>query len=87
MTYTVGTTLKLVFASLVAQSVKNMHAIQETACILGVHRSGDRGLIPGSGRSAGEGNGNLLQYSCLGNPINKGTWQATVHGVQELDMI
>ena len=41
----------------------------------------DVGLIPGSGRSAGEGNGNPLQYSCLGNPINKGTWQATVHGV------
>ena len=43
--------------------------------------AGDRGLIPGSGRSAGEGNGNPLQYSCLGNPIDKGTWQAAVHGV------
>ena len=36
-------------------------------------------LIPGSGRSPGEGNGNTLQYSCLGNPIDRGTWQAIVH--------
>ena len=38
-------------------------------------------LIPGSGRSAGEGNGNLLQYSCLENPIDRRAWRATVHGV------
>ena len=38
-------------------------------------------LIPGSGRSPGEGNGNLLQYSCLGNPMDGGTWWATVHGI------
>ena len=38
-------------------------------------------LIPGSGRSPGEGNGNLLQYSCLGNPMDRGTWWATVHGI------
>ena len=37
--------------------------------------------IPGSGRSPGEGNGNLLQYSCLENPMDKGAWQATVHRV------
>ena len=37
--------------------------------------------IPGSGRSPGEGNGNPLQYSCLGNPTDRGTWQATVRGV------
>ena len=36
--------------------------------------------IPGSGRSFGEGNGNPLQYSCLGNPMDRGAWQATVHG-------
>ena len=42
---------------------------------------GDLGLIPGSGRSAGEGNGNLLQDSCLENPMDGGTWWATVHGV------
>ena len=42
---------------------------------------GDQGSIPGSGRSAGEENGNPFQYSCLENPIDKGAWQATVHGV------
>ena len=42
--------------------------------------AGDAGLIPGWGRSPGEGNGNSLQYSCLENPINKGGWWATVHG-------
>ena len=48
--------------------------------------AGDTGLIPGSGRSPGEGNGNPLQYSCLGNPMDKGAWQATVHGVtKDLD--
>ena len=41
----------------------------------------DMGSISGSGRSPGEGNGNPLQYSCLGNPMDRGTWQATVHGV------
>ena len=39
------------------------------------------GLIPGSGRSPGGGNRNLLQYSCLGNPMDRGTWWSTVHGV------
>ena len=48
---------------------------------------GDAGLIPGLGRSPGEGNGNLLQYSCLGIPMDRGAWRATVHGVtEELDM-
>ena len=42
---------------------------------------GDQGLIPGSGRSLGEGNGNPLQSSCLVNPVDRGTWQAIVHGV------
>ena len=41
----------------------------------------DVGLIPGSGRSPGEGNGNLPQYSCLENPMDRGAWWATVHGV------
>ena len=49
--------------------------------------AGDAGLIPGSGRSSGEGNGNSLQYSCLGNPMNRGVWWTTVHGAtKELDM-
>ena len=43
--------------------------------------TGDAGLIPGSGRSPGGRNGNLLQYSCLGNPMDRGYWQATIHGV------
>ena len=43
----------------------------------------DAGLIPGSGRSPEEGNGNPFQYSCLGNPVDRGAWWATVHGVTE----
>ena len=45
------------------------------------YNAGDPGSIPGSGRSSGEGNGNPLQYSCLENPLERGAWQATVHGV------
>ena len=41
----------------------------------------DAGSIPGSGRSPGEGNGDPLQFSCLENSMNRGAWQATVHGV------
>ena len=41
---------------------------------------GDLGLIPGLGRSPGGGNGNPLQYSCLGNPTDRGAWWTTVHG-------
>ena len=47
---------------------------KEPACNVG-----DRGLIPGSGRSPGEANGNSLQYSCLENFMDRGAWQATVH--------
>ena len=43
--------------------------------------AGDTGSIPGLGRSPGGGNSNLLQYSCLGNPTNRGAWQAIVYGV------
>ena len=50
--------------------VKNPHA-----------NLGDSGLILGLGRPSGEGNGNPLQYSCLGYPMNRGAWQATVHRV------
>ena len=50
--------------------VKNLFAKAENA-----------GLILGSGRSPGEGNGNPLQYSCLGHPMFRGAWWATVHGV------
>ena len=43
--------------------------------------AGDVGSIPGSGRSPGEGNDNPLQYSCLGNPMDREAWWTTVHGV------
>ena len=52
--------------------VKNLPAMQETG-----------GLIPGSGISPGEGNGNPLQYSCLENPMDGGAWWATVHGISK----
>ena len=45
------------------------------------YNAGDPGSIPGSGRSPGEGNGNPPQYSCLENPMEGGSWWATVHGV------
>ena len=49
--------------------------------------AGDLGLIPGSGRCPGGGLGNALQYSCLGSPMDRGAWQAVVHGVAtESDM-
>ena len=56
-------------ASLVAQRAESAYS------------AGDPGLIPGLGRSPGEGNGNPLQYFCLENPMDRGAWQATVHGV------
>ena len=49
---------------------------EESAC-----NAGDLGLIPGSGRSPGEGNGNPLQYSCVDDPMDSRAWWATVHGV------
>ena len=51
---------------------------KESACSVG-----DLGSIPGSGRSPGEGNGNTLQYSCLENPMDRGSWWATVHEASE----
>ena len=48
--------------------------------------AGDMGLIPGSGRSPGEGNGSPLQYSCLGNPMDRGAWWAIGLGFAELDV-
>ena len=49
---------------------------KESAC-----KAGDEDLIPGWGRSPGEGSGNLLQHSCLGNPMDRGAWWAAVHVV------
>ena len=98
-----------VSASLIAQLVKNLPAMQDTPVqflgwkicwrrgrlptpvFLGFPcgsagkestcNKGDLGSIPRLGRSPGEGNGNPLQYSCLENPMDRGAWQATVHGV------
>ena len=64
------------WASLVAQSVKNLPAMQETTC-----SSGALGSIVELGRSPGEGNGNPLQYSCLENSMDRRAWRATVQGV------
>ena len=50
--------------------------VKASAC-----NAGDLVSIPGLGRSPGEGNGNPLQYSCLENPMDRGAWWATVHGV------
>ena len=51
-----------------------------------VCQAGDAASIPGSGRFPGGGSGNPLQYSCLGNPVDRGAWPAIVHGVvEELD--
>ena len=52
---------------------------EEPACNVG-----DLGLIPGLGRPRGEGNGNPLQYFCLGNPMDRGAWQDAVHGVSKI---
>ena len=54
--------------------------VKKSAC-----NAGDPSLIPGSGRSPGGGYGNPLQYSCLENPMDRGAWQALVHGVTESD--
>ena len=54
--------------------------MQETAC-----SAGDGGLIPESGRSPEEGNGKPLQYSCLGNPMERRVWWATAHGVARVE--
>ena len=48
---------------------------KESAC-----NAGEPGLVPGLGRSPGEGHGHSLQYSCLENPMDRGAWWATVHG-------
>ena len=48
------------------------------------YNAGDSGSIPRSGRSPGEGNGNPFQYSCVQNPMDRGAWQAIVHGVSRV---
>ena len=51
---------------------------KESAC-----NAGNLGSVPGLGRSSGEGNGNPLQYPCLENPMDRGAWQAIVHGASK----
>ena len=64
-------------ASKVALMVKNLMANANAGDVR------DTGSIPGLGRSSGEGNGNPLQYSCLENPMDRGTWWTTVHRVKK----
>ena len=60
----------------VGQGFPGGSEVKASAC-----NAGDQSLIPGLGRSPGEGNGNPLQYPCLENPMDGGAWWATVHGV------
>ena len=64
--------------SLVAQLVKNLAAMQEVT-----YNAGDLSSIPGSGRCPGEGNDNLVQYSCLENPMDRGAWKVRVYRVRK----
>ena len=74
ITFNLNNLLKtLLGASQKALAIKNLPA--------NVGDAGDAGSIPGLGRYPGERNGNPIQYSCLGNPMDKGAWWATVHGV------
>ena len=88
-------------ASLIARLVKNPPAMQEIPGLgrsagegitggsdskESAYNAGNPPSIPGSGKSPGKGNGNPLQYSCLENPMGRGAWRATVHGVSESDM-
>ena len=67
--------LPLAFSCGVLRAFSGSSVDKESAC-----SAGDSSSIPGLGRSSGEGNGNLLQYSCLGNLMDKGVWQTEVHG-------
>ena len=58
-----------------------MHLLSGSDHKESAYNLGDPGLIPGSRRSPGEGNGNPFQYSCLDSSMDRGSWQSTVHGV------
>ena len=60
----------------IINSIYENSGLQQSTCNVG-----DLGLIPGSGRSPGEGNGYPLQYSCLEKSVDRGVWRATLHGV------
>ena len=73
--------LYYLIALITSEGFPSASADEESAC-----SAGHMGSIPGSGRAPGGGNGNPLQYSCLGNPMDRGAWWATVHeGRKELD--
>ena len=74
------TQLKRLSSSRVSKSFPDGSDSKEYA-----YKARNLGLIPGSERSSGEGNGNILQYSCLENPMDRGAWWASVPGVAELD--
>ena len=70
----------MIEASLAVQLVKNLPTVQESAC-----KAGDLGSIPGLGRNPGEGNGNPVQYSCLGSPMDSGVARYSPWGCKESD--
>ena len=90
----IGKVMSLLFNTLsrfartfLPRSVFEFHSCSHCLQWYGVSHVGDQGSILGLGKSLGEGNGNPLQYSCLENPMDRGTWWAAVHGVaKELDM-
>ena len=73
---TTGKTIALIIWPFVSKDFPGGSEVKASASNVG-----DPGLIPGLGRSPGEGSGNPLQYFCLGNPMDRGAWQATDHGV------
>ena len=89
-----GSTVLLVFMHLLEAKVTgpwNPHGVSQMELVVknppaNARDAKDMGLIPGSGRYPGEGNGNLLQYSCLENSMNRGAWWAAVPGTTELDI-
>ena len=78
--YTLLSTCRNVFPLQIEQGFPSGSDDKESAC-----SAGDLDSIPGSGRSPVEGNVNPLQYSCLGNPMDRGAWWASVNGVTESD--
>ena len=76
--WTLGVQLYMVFFFFL-KGFPHSSVIKESAC-----NAGDLGSIPGMGRSPGEGNGSPLQYSCRENLIDRGAWQATIHGVSRV---
>ena len=76
MTKNALTTAQLQSSHTLVKGFPGGSEVKTSACNMG-----DLGSIPGSGRSPGEGNGNPLQYSCPENPMDRGAWWATVHGV------